>query len=972
MSKDRLVCHRCGYPALLPQEKTCPNDDLHLIPEAEHRKAPKDPYLGRTVGGRYPLLGLLGGEGPGLMYRSLQLVTDREVALELFPAERHRPTKESEQRFLREARGLARLQHPAVATLLDFGAEPDGTLFLVLELVQGRPLSRCLAEGGIAQAELLEIALDELDALDVAHRQGIIHRDLQPQNILVLPEEQRGTRGARARLLGFGLGRLLTTAGEPRFGAERADAAPTPYLAPEQAHGVPPDRRSNIYSLSAILFSALCGHPPGEAERAALQTVGSGSTAASAAPVVMLPGCKPLAPGLLRCLARGLALEPDERYPSAREMASALLASTGAAGPAHPARAAAASAGISLERQPTPIPPPGGQPGLSRTGTLPWKPAPLEAQPEAAGGVVPPPSCALPGEAATEPPRSGLPGKPGVVQPGGPQFGSLGQVFELSEDGGFRQLAGSALVDAVSTLRGIVPERPDLGAATVGPGRGRLLSDPVHTPMIELVDEVTSPTGSDEPPVGAGAVEPWPTTPAALPPRTGPMTATETGEDQPRPQGTAPAPVTYQPPEASSAAGEMPSPLSGRTAAPAEPSAQPEGQPAAARRLPWQGAARPPAAAVPARAGALVAATAAAARRGMGALNAMSEAAGSKAGLPLLKYPILVLLLAIPAALLGLMGYFVVRSVQEHMLAAEDAAWLDPAGPSGAAGRRLGAPTRTMKQEAAALLAEAEARLKLGQAREASALLVEALELNPDLTPAHHMLGMSLLGAGQAIEAEQHLRQAMQASPDPVLSGFGLAQALLAQRRNMDAEEILLMLEKRIQSGPTQEVPDFYLVLGRLLLQRGAPREALMRLAHVVNPQERRPEPWCLAGEALSQLGQHAKAIEFYGQAVQHDPDHVEAHLGLARTYLMLSTPDPAKATKEFQRVIALDPERRFPEARKGLAYLYRDQGQRTQALEMLRSYLDLLAPDARDRSEVLREIASLEGRPVGSYSTTR
>ncbi|MBM4318671.1 MAG: hypothetical protein FJ125_01605 [Deltaproteobacteria bacterium] len=1110
MSTERLICPRCGYPALLPQERTCPNDDAHLVPESEQRKDPHDPFLGRTLGGgRYPLLGIIGDDGADRLYRSLQPVTEREVAVQVLTApDQSTPSREVQQRFLREARSQARIQHPAVATLYDFGTEQDGTMFLVLELVRGQQLACALAEGRLSLAELCEITLDVLDALDAAHRQGVIHRDLRPESIVLLPEEQRSARGIRARLLGFGLGRLLATSGstgpgspssqgqswgrgqghrpallEPRLAA----ATPSPFLAPEQMAGQTSDRRSNIWSVSAILFASCCGHPPGEAEVAALREGWAGG-AAPAAP----PGFPALPPALRTLLARGLAPEPQDRFAQARDMARALARATEIIGAPAADRALA---GPGTAAGPFPASPGAGLPLPGEPAGATWLDIGAEAGGDtlldldrlAPGG---------PGEAAvvTAPATPGRPATllrgqirvrrvgrrhggehspPGLAggEAQGLSGGSLGRFFAFSEEHGFEKLEGEALEEVVDALR-----RPP------GSRDAELAAELDDRPCIDLVDAVdevdAAPAGQDEaapaqpPPTSttrpgelAAAAEPYWSRPisgqraptyrrSAVPLETveAPASAVDDaadgaaddatddapdGTDDGATDGAAPptgedggARLTTATPELTlswtplwqpsgsteqagargSAPGTEPGPARegerdhavragapGPAAALAEAArrpyadrasamhmgghraATPGDQPLHAQALPQPGypAARQPGATAQTAglAGAVQAPSAATGRSPIPPAGRVASVESEQGGGARSRLAILLILLAIPAVLaFGALAYLLGGMQEQSAPAADGEEQQTGTGRAEAAdrGRRESfRPGAMVHQEAAALLAEAEARQQLGQLAQAKVLLEEALDLNPDLTPAHHRLGLTLLQLGQPIPAELHLRQAMQASPDPLLSGYGLAQALLAQGRDLEAEEILLMLEKKLDAAPERrrEVHDFYLVLGKLLLRRGSPEQALARLVLALGPQERRAEPWCLAGEALYLLNQHGKAVDFYQQAALVDPASPEAYHGLARSYLLQDPPEREKATTAFRKAIALDGQNRFPEARKGLGFLYRDQGKRADAVQMLRSYLGMIPPDARDRLEILREIASLEGRPLGSFS---
>ncbi len=136
---DKLLCHRCGYLSQPSSgEARCPRDGLHLVASAEHDKSVRDVFLGTTIAGRYPILGILGRGGMGAVYRSVQPLVDREVAVKLLLQEHGRGDDRLQRRFLREAKAVARLTHPGVVTLHDFGVEDDGTAFMILSSSGGR------------------------------------------------------------------------------------------------------------------------------------------------------------------------------------------------------------------------------------------------------------------------------------------------------------------------------------------------------------------------------------------------------------------------------------------------------------------------------------------------------------------------------------------------------------------------------------------------------------------------------------------------------------------------------------------------------------------------------------------------------------------------------------------------------------------------------------------------------------------
>ncbi|MGE0711313.1 MAG: serine/threonine-protein kinase [Planctomycetota bacterium] len=218
----------------------------HRTPAQPH---PGPARTGERIG-RYELRSLLGQGGFGSVYRAWDPQNQREVALKLLIA----PDERARQRFAQEIRAAARLRHPGIVTLLDSG-EDEGRPFLVTELVRGKRLDEVAED--LPLRRRVEVIRDVAIAVDYAHGEGVLHRDLKPQNVLV---DERG----QARLIDFGLARV---AGSARL-TQEGEAFGTPaYMAPEQAGlarklGV--DERTDVYSLGATLYHALAGEPPFE------------------------------------------------------------------------------------------------------------------------------------------------------------------------------------------------------------------------------------------------------------------------------------------------------------------------------------------------------------------------------------------------------------------------------------------------------------------------------------------------------------------------------------------------------------------------------------------------------------------------------------------------------------------------------------------------------------------------------------
>ena len=205
---------------------------------------------GRVVGGRYALADVLGTGGMATVWRAVDQVLDREVAVKMLSPQLA-ADRAFRDRFEREARHVAALSHPSLVMVFDCGTD-GGTPYIVMELVPGRTLRQVLDEAGsLPPDDAIGIAAAVCDALGAAHRAGLVHRDIKPQNIVLSP--------AGVKVLDFGIARLEGTAGGTRTLAVLGTAA---YLAPEVASGAQAGPQSDLYALGCVLFEMLTGTPP--------------------------------------------------------------------------------------------------------------------------------------------------------------------------------------------------------------------------------------------------------------------------------------------------------------------------------------------------------------------------------------------------------------------------------------------------------------------------------------------------------------------------------------------------------------------------------------------------------------------------------------------------------------------------------------------------------------------------------------
>jgi len=271
--------------------------------------------------GSYVVEGELGRGGMGVVYAGRDERLGRKVALKTLPVELA-ASPERLSRLEREARTLASVSHPGIATIYALEQGDDGSRFLVLEYVEGRSFAETLGRGAMSLTEAFAVCRQIAEALASAHERGVIHRDLNPSNIMILPD---GT----VKLLDFGLAKPLRGGGE-LAGSHLETGAPnvtrpgdimgTPqYMSPEQARGLAVDARSDIFSFGCVLYECLCGSPAfqGATSSDILARVLTGEPAWSALP----PGT----PGkALELLIRCLAKDADSRLGEASRAAAAL------------------------------------------------------------------------------------------------------------------------------------------------------------------------------------------------------------------------------------------------------------------------------------------------------------------------------------------------------------------------------------------------------------------------------------------------------------------------------------------------------------------------------------------------------------------------------------------------------------------------------------------------------------------------
>jgi len=321
------VCPKCAaeYP---DNYGFCASEGERLVPAATVVEVSvpavqeTDVLLGVLLDGKYTVERKLGSGSMGVVYAATHRLINKQIAIKVFTPETGGDESLAE-RFKQEAEAAARIRHPSIVAVNDFGETDSGQLYIVMEYLDGVSLREVInKESRLAPDHVVNLGRQICSGIAAAHSVGIVHRDLKPENVFIEMVDGRET----VRIFDFGIAKLLDRAGLTKAGYVLGTPA---YMSPEQATAQLLDHRSDIYSVGIILYELLSGQPPFTGAKP--QQVLVKHVIEQAQPLDALRPDIPAA--LARVIMRALEKAPDDRHQTALDFGNALAeAETGSAG----------------------------------------------------------------------------------------------------------------------------------------------------------------------------------------------------------------------------------------------------------------------------------------------------------------------------------------------------------------------------------------------------------------------------------------------------------------------------------------------------------------------------------------------------------------------------------------------------------------------------------------------------------------
>jgi serine/threonine-protein kinase len=291
---------------------------VYLCPDDGGRLVPLNPLLGATIEGKFKIDAQLGRGAMGTVYRATQLNLERPVAIKIMRSDiLSNPV--AIERFKREALAIARLKHPRIVAIYDYGVAPEVGAYIVMEYLEGRSLNAEVKERRrIPLEQAVRWMRQVCQAVAVAHTAGVIHRDLKPHNIFLEATQD----GPFVKVLDFGLAKLQRTSDQGVGSLTKSGTlvGSPPYMSPEQCEDLPLDAQSDIYSLGCVFYEMVAGRPPFVGS-SPIDTLVKHMNEEPKPPSAYTPEVPPAVDAVL---LKALAKHKHERYESASEFGQVL------------------------------------------------------------------------------------------------------------------------------------------------------------------------------------------------------------------------------------------------------------------------------------------------------------------------------------------------------------------------------------------------------------------------------------------------------------------------------------------------------------------------------------------------------------------------------------------------------------------------------------------------------------------------
>ena len=268
----------------------------------------EDEIFEEQIISQYKILKKLGEGGMGVVFRAMDLSLEREVALKFLPR-RYNTNPAMKERFKREARAAAALDHPNICGVFEVGETDEGRLFIAMPFYKGKTLKEKIFDKSITVSDAVEYAIQTAEGLAHAHQAGIIHRDIKPENIMITDDGQ-------LKILDFGVAKIAD-ADVTQKGTLLGTIS---YMSPEQAAGETVDARSDLWSLGLVLYEMITGRQPFNHDEISTMI----STILLREPVPVSEIAENVPPELEKIISKALRKIKDERYPNAGEFAADL------------------------------------------------------------------------------------------------------------------------------------------------------------------------------------------------------------------------------------------------------------------------------------------------------------------------------------------------------------------------------------------------------------------------------------------------------------------------------------------------------------------------------------------------------------------------------------------------------------------------------------------------------------------------